>query len=194
MQWALLAKIADPAAGAPVWLSLVLQGGSFMVLVYLFIIVIPKMRKEIETERQADIKVWTDQVAVYRADSDKHRAENMTREQEREKSAREERTGFVAALTRLTDNFRAEVEAIRKAGQDALKDERIVCEKHFSTLADAMSKGNETTIQAVKTISDQAQQHAIRSQQWVEMMKQELERKTGITVVELKALQEKDRT
>lgn len=60
----------------------------------------------------------------------------------------------------LTATFKAEMSA-----------ERSSCEKHFASLAEAMSKGSESTLAAFKTLADQIQSHAERNQQWSDLLR-----------------------
>lgn len=122
------------------WFTLILQGGSFAVLVYLIVIGVPKWRLEIAAERKAELD-------VYVADS------------------KEQRKEFTAALASATSTFKAEAVA-----------ERLACEHHFATLADAMGKGNDATIQAVRTMLEQVHQHAQRNQQWSAMLAEQVKK------------------
>lgn len=87
----------------------------------------------------------------------------------------------------LTEAFRAELAEMRKtferdsaANRETFKAEtlaeRQACDKHFETLAGAVAKGNEATIQAVKAIAEQSHNHSVRTQQQTELYKQEIAR------------------
>lgn len=134
--WALA---ADPDL-TPAWFALLLQGGSFAVLVYMIVWGVPKLRKEIASERKVELD-------NYLTDS------------------RNQRVEFKDALEKSQIVFKQESAA-----------ERAACEKHFATLAEAMGKGNEATITAVRTMAEQVQSHAARNQQWSQLLQAEVER------------------
>jgi hypothetical protein len=72
----------------------------------------------------------------------------------------EQRKEFTASLAVMMMNFRQEAAA-----------ERAACEKHFSTLADSINS-------AFKTIGDQVNNHAMRNQQYLELLKKEIDNPT----------------
>ncbi len=154
--------------------QILLNGGSFAALLYLILVQNPKQEKE---HRSEIVRV-----------QDEHRVE-LVRIQQGEREAfaellkamkaessgafkalvveyREGRQEYLASLREMTTVYRQEA-----------SDERVSCEKHFSSLAVAMSKGNdaltrsnEATVQSVRALADQQQAHALRNQQWVEVV------------------------
>lgn len=118
----------------PGWFTLLLQGGSFAVIVYLIV----WGRKELAIERKAELDAFVAE-------------------------AKEQRKDFKGSLDAVTTTFKLEAAA-----------ERAACEKHFTTLAETMGHGNDATIQAIKTMAEQVQQHALRNQQWSELLRAEI--------------------
>lgn len=127
----MLAQLAQ-TDGLPGWFALILQGGSFAVLVFLMLFGLPKLRREIAEEQ------------------------------------RNERDDFKTTLRNISETFKAEAAA-----------ERAACEKHFDTLAHAMGRGNEATIQAVKTMAEQIHSHAERNRQWSAVLQAEIAKHKG---------------
>lgn len=147
----------DPA---PSWFLVILQGGSFAVLVYLLVVGLPKYQQSQDEARTRE-----------REDFGKHlnqqRNEFLAALAERSEKAsterRNERADYMTTIRDLTNTFR-----------DESKAERSACEKHFATLADAMAKGNESTMEATRTIFQQMKNHSERNQQWLEVLRAEL--------------------
>lgn len=70
----------------------------------------------------------------------------------------DQRKEFTATLSSMMTSFRAEASA-----------ERAACEKHFGTLAESMNK-------AFSTLGEQLSSHSQRNQQWLELLKTEVDK------------------
>ncbi len=132
----------------PGWFSLLIQSGSFGVIVYFLVYALPKMRREIADERRQELDTFREDVTSQRQD-------------------------FTRSLDGMSGTFREESRA-----------ERLACEKHFSTLAESNRAGSETTVQAIKAMSEQVtknaeqtQRHSERNQQMIDLMRQALRSK-----------------
>lgn len=77
-----------------------------------------------------------------------------------------QRQEFTAVLATMMGAFRAEASA-----------ERVACEKHFETLAASMNR-------AFETLGNQLNAHSQRNQQWLELLRREIEIRRGITIPE----------
>lgn len=149
MRALLLAQAAAPGPtdALPAWFPLLVQGGSFMLLAFLLIYGLPWLHRQIAKDHKEE-----------RADF----ARSLTKLVD---DAREQRTLFMTALDKITDVFKAETSA-----------ERATCERHFDALAAAMRSGNEATVASMRASVEQVQQHAIRNQQWSDLLRRESEK------------------
>lgn len=76
---------------------------------------------------------------------------------------KEQQKEFAAAVNTLVTTFKAESAA-----------ERAACDKHFSTLADSINA-------AFRTMGSQMQSHSERNQQWLELLRKEIESRQKAT-------------
>jgi hypothetical protein len=73
-------------------------------------------------------------------------------------------------IERIIGKHDTTIDALAATFKQEAMAERLACEKHFGTLAEAMSKGNEATMAAFRAMTEQVQNHAARNQQWSTML------------------------
>ena len=120
-----------PMSGFESWFSLVLQGGSFAVLVYLFLVGLPKMRKEVADEHRKDLDEYRVDLAEFR------------------KTEREQRETFTTAIGSVVQGHKDDSVLITSTFKGEMVAERIACDRHIATLADAVKSGNDSTMKAM---------------------------------------------
>ena len=153
-----LAQQTPPMDAVPSWFLVIIQGGSFALLAWILIYGIPKLNERMSSDRQKAEEIAAGERKLI---IDGVSAERKLASDER----RIERKEFMDALDKMSATFRTEAAA-----------ERMACEKHFETLANAMKSGNDATMTAVKASAEQIQQHALRNQQWAKLLEAEAEK------------------
>jgi hypothetical protein len=140
----------DPFSG---WGSLLLQGGAFVLLAYMVIRLAPQLFKEMREEREArDTKFAT---AI----------DNL---QNKYDERNESITQTIAATSKDANDV---IRELSRTFRDEARAERLACESHFSKLAEAMTRGNESNVAAFKTLADSVASHAQRNQQWNDLLR-----------------------
>lgn len=174
------------------WFNVILQGGSFALIAWIVVYGAWKWRNDNAADRAKDVAQFTKELGDHRvqhlADSKESReayiANTDSQREEYKTDLADQRKESKANMDLVLATFKSELAAERASREKALETfkaesaaERAACEKHFETLANAVGKGNEATIQAVKTMAEQIQQHALRNQQWASVLQEAVKAK-----------------
>jgi len=149
----MLAQV-DALSGGSGWVGAGLLGA---VLCWLLLKHLPdKDRQSSEKDQQIGKMVETRDRQIQQVVLDMHGRMDMQRKE------------FGESLVTVTKAFEAETLA-----------ERAACEKHFATLAASMNTAFTTLGEQLKAHSEQLQRHSERNQQWIDLLKRDIEQKLG---------------
>lgn len=147
---AVLAQSPDPISGGAGWVGAGLLGA---VLAWLLLVHLPAKDKQLNDLLASQARKDGDALVHFDAVVDK-----------KDKQIDQQRAEFTIALTTMTTAFRAEMTA-----------ERVATEGHFKALSETMTAALAQLGKQLSEHAHQAAQHSLRNQQWIDLLKKEVE-------------------
>lgn len=151
----LFSQVADSLSGGGGWLGAGLLGA---VLAWLMFKHLPAKDQQVK-----ELIDHLDEVVAKKDEQIDEQRKEFT------KAIAEMATASNRAIADLTTAFRAEASA-----------ERAACERHFGTLATNMNQSLKTLGDQIAAQSRESAAHSQRNQQWIELMKLEIEKRGGV--------------
>lgn len=143
--FSLIAQTPTPIDPAPGWFSLVLNGGAFGLVVFMIVVLMPRLRKEVATEREKDLDKFSTELKAQRGE-------------------------YTASLKEIAADFRSE----SKAQREACEKEFTTLADSINNGNQVVIETVKTLYQQLQASSEQLQRHSERNQQFLEIMKAEV--------------------